>query len=152
GKRPERALVLLLASGYTPIYAAHVPPAQYRTSCVGTGPYKVKEWRKGEFIEYVKNPDYFVKGRPYLDGLRYVVIKERGTRVAALQAGQLDVAMPGETSKAASEQLKAAVPKLVVTPFSQNVTDNIIMNMKKPPFDNHKVRLAVSHSIDRPRV
>ena len=91
-KRPQPALLLMMASGYTPIYAAHVPPAQYRTACVGTGPYKVKEWRKGEFIEYVHNPDYFVKGRPYLDGIRYIVIKERGTRVAALQAGQVDVA------------------------------------------------------------
>jgi peptide/nickel transport system substrate-binding protein len=148
-KRPQPSLLLMLASGYSPVYAAHVPPATYRSSCVGTGPFKVKEWRLGEYIEYVKNPDYFVKGRPYLDGLKYIVIKERGTRTAALQAGQLDVAMPGETTKAAAEQIKAAVPKVIVTPFSTNVTDNIIMNIKKPPFDNHKVRLAVSYAIDR---
>jgi peptide/nickel transport system substrate-binding protein len=148
-KRPQPGFLALLASGYTPIYAAHVPPAQYRTGCVGTGPFKLKEWRKGEFIEFVKNPDYFVKGRPYLDGLRFVVIKERGTRTAALQAGQLDVAMPGETTKTAAEQLKQAVPQLVVTPVGQSVTDNIIMNTKKPPFDNPKVRLAVSYAIDR---
>ena len=111
-------------------------PATYRTGCVGTGPFKVKEWRKGEFVEYVKNPDYFVKGRPYLDGLTYVVIVERGTRTAALQAGQLDVAFPGETSKTAAEQLKKAVPQLVITPVAQDVSDNIIMNTKKPPFDN----------------
>jgi len=96
-KRPQPSLLMMLASGYTPIYAAHIPPAQYRTSCVGTGPFKVKEWRKGEFVEYVRNPDYFVKGRPYLDGLKFVVIVERGTRTAAMQAGQLDVAFPGET-------------------------------------------------------
>src|SRR5262245_9341898 len=148
-KRPQPSLLLMLASGYTPVYAAHVPPASYRTSCIGTGPFKVKEWRKGEFVEYVKNPDYFVKGRPYLDGLKYFVIVERGTRQAALQAGKVDAAFPGETSKTAAEQLKKAVPQLVVTPFSQNVTDNIIMNVKKPPFDNLKVRLAVSHGIDR---
>jgi peptide/nickel transport system substrate-binding protein len=148
-KRPQPSLLMMLASGYSPVYAAHIPAAQYRTTCVGTGPFKLKEWRHGEFVEYVKNPDYFVKGRPYLDGLRYIVIKERGTRTAALQAGQLDVAMPGETTKAAAEQIKAAVPKVVVTPFSTNVTDNIIMNIKKPPFDNPKVRLAVSYAIDR---
>jgi len=78
-----------------------------------------------------------------------VVIKERGTRTAALQAGQLDVAFPGETGKTAAEQLKKAVPQLVVTPVGTNVNDNIIMNMKKPPFDNLKVRLAVSYAIDR---
>jgi peptide/nickel transport system substrate-binding protein len=148
-KRPQPSLLMLMASGYSPVYAAHVPPANYRTGCIGTGPFKVKEWRKGEFVEYVKNPDYFVKGRPYLDGLKYVVIAERGTRTAALQAGQLDISFPGETSKVAAEQLKKAVPQLVVTPVATNVNDNIIMNMKKPPFDNPKLRLAVSHAIDR---
>ncbi len=148
-KRPQPSLLMMFASGYTPIYAAHVPPASYRTGCIGTGPFKVKEWRKGEYADYVKNPDYFVKGRPYLDSLRYVVIENRGTRISALQAGKLDIAFPGETSKTASEQLKKAVPQLVVTPVGQMVTDNIIMNVKKPPFDNVKVRLAVSHAIDR---
>ncbi len=148
-KRPQPSLLLMLASGYTPIYAAHVPPAQYRTGCIGTGPFKLKEWRKGEFVEYVKNPDYFVKGRPYLDGLKYIVIVERGTRTAALQAGQLDVASPGETSRTTMEQLKKAVPQMVFHQVAQNVTDNIIMNTKRPPFDNPKVRQAVSYAIDR---
>jgi len=148
-KRPQPGLLNMLASGYTPIYAAHVNPATYRTACIGTGPFKVKEWRKGEFVDYVKNPDYFMKGRPYLDSLRYVIIKERGTRVAALQAGQLDVSFPGETSKTAAEQLKKAVPQLVITPVAQAVSDNIIMNTKKAPFDNPKVRQAVSFAIDR---
>jgi len=148
-KRPQPSILMMLASGYSPIYAAHVPAANYRTSCVGTGPFKLKEWRKGEFVEYVKNPDYVVKGRPYLDGLKYVVIVERGTRTAALQSGAVDVSFPGETSKTQSEQLKKAVPQLVVTPISENVNNNIIMNIKKPPFDNLKVRLAVSHAIDR---
>jgi peptide/nickel transport system substrate-binding protein len=143
-KRPQSGLLNMLASGYTPIYAAHVNPAAYRTGCIGTGPFKVKEWRKGEYVDYVKNPDYFVKGRPYLDSLRYVVIKERGTRVAAIQAGQLDVSFPGETTKTAAEQLKKAVPQLVITPVAQAVSDNIIMNVKKSPFDNLKVRQAVS--------
>jgi peptide/nickel transport system substrate-binding protein len=148
-KRPQPSILMMMASGYSPIYAAHVQPATYRTGCVGTGPFKLKEWRKGEFIEYVKNPDYWAKGRPYLDGLKYIVIAERGTRTAALQSGQVDVAFPGETSKTISEQLKKAVPQLVVTPISENVNNNVIMNIKKPPFDNLKVRLAVSRAIDR---
>ncbi len=148
-RRPQPSLLMMLASGYSPVYAAHVPPAAYRTGCVGTGPFKLKEWRKGEFVEYVRNPDYFVRGRPYLDGLRYVVIKERGTRTAALQAGEVDVSFPGEQTKTIAEQLKSAVPQLVVTPVSQNVNDNLIMNIKRPPFTDVRVRRALSLAIDR---
>src|SRR6266704_2163044 len=41
-KKPQPSLLLMLASGYSPIYAAHVPAASYRTTCVGTGPFRVK--------------------------------------------------------------------------------------------------------------
>ena len=66
-KRPQPSLLLMLASGYSPVYAAHVPVANYRTGCTGTGPFKLKEWKKAEYIDFVKNTDYFVAGRPYLD-------------------------------------------------------------------------------------
>ena len=147
--RPQPSLLLMLASGFTPIYAAHVPAAAYRSGCVGTGPFKVKEWRKGEFVEYVKNPDYFVKGRPYLDGLRYLMIAERGTATAALQTGRVDVAFPGETPKGIADQLKSTVPRLVITTINTSVVDHLIFNTKKPPFDNAKLRQAVTRAIDR---
>ena len=148
-KRPQPSLLLMLASGFTPIYAAHVPPASYRTGCVGTGPFKVKDWRKGEFVEYVKNPDYFVKGRPYLDGLRYLIIAERGTATAALQAGRVEVAFPGETPKPIADQLKKGAQQLVVTQVNAGVLDHLTINSRKPPFDNVTVRQALSRTIDR---
>jgi peptide/nickel transport system substrate-binding protein len=149
-RRPQPSLLLMLASGYSPVYAAHVAPASYRTGCVGTGPFRVKEWRKGEFVEYVKNPDYFVKGRPYLDGLRYTVIAERGTAVAALQTGRLDVSFPGEITNAMAEQIRKAAPQVVVTATPVNFADNVIMNTRKPPFNDPRLRQAVSRAIDRP--
>ena len=98
----------------------------------------------------MKNPDYFVKDRPYLDGLQVRrhrraghARRRRSSRVSSTSP------FPGETTKTAAEQLKKAVPQLVVTPVGTSVTDNIIMNEKKPPFDNVKVRLAVSYAIDR---
>ena len=148
-KRPQPSLVAMLASGYSPVLPAHVPLAEHRSRCIGTGPFKFKEWKRGQSVELVRNPDYFVKGRPYLDGVRYTVIVERGTRVAALQAGQIDVAYPGETTLSIAEQLKKAIPGMVFTETASNVSENLLLNTRKPPFDNLKVRRALSFAIDR---
>ena len=148
-KRPQPSLLTILASGYSPVLPAHVPLAEHRSRCIGTGPFKMKEWRRGEFVELVKNPDFFVKGRPYLDTIRYVVVVERGTRVAALQSGQVDVAYPGDTTVPMMHQLKTAVPTMVFTETPTNVSENILINTRKAPFDNVKVRRALSLAIDR---
>jgi len=148
-KRPQPSILLMLASGYSPVYAAHVPVASYRTGCVGTGPFRLKEWKKGEYVDYVKNADYFVPGRPYLDGLRYIPIPERGTKFAALQAGRLDVSFPGDESKTIAEQVTRAEPRIKLTIAAQNVNDNLLLNATKPPFNDVRVRRAFSLAIDR---
>jgi peptide/nickel transport system substrate-binding protein len=148
-KRPQPSLLVMLASAYSPIYPAHVPVAEFRSRCVGTGPFKLKEWRKGEFIELTRNPEYWVPGRPYLDGVRYVIIQERGTRFAALQAGRLDISFPGEATKPIADQLKASGANLVFHQVANNNYENLIMNVKRPPFDNVKVRRAISLAMDR---
>jgi peptide/nickel transport system substrate-binding protein len=148
-KRPQPSLLVMLASGYSPVLPAHVPPAEHRSRCVGTGPFKLKEWRRGESVELVRNPDYFVKGRPYLDGVRYTIIVERGTRAAALQAAQVDASYPGEITINQWEQLRAAVPRMVFTETASNVSENLLLNTKRPPFDNVKVRRALSLAINR---
>ena len=148
-KRPQPSLLSMLASGYSPVFPAHVPLAEHRSRCVGTGPFKFKEWKRGESVELVKNPDYFVKGRPYLDGVRYPIVSERGTRVAALQAGQVDAAYPGDTTPAIADQLKAAVPRMVFVETTTNVNENLLINTKRPPFDNVNVRRALSLAVDR---
>jgi peptide/nickel transport system substrate-binding protein len=148
-KRPQPSILMMLASGQSPVYPAHVPLADQRNRCVGTGPFKFKEWRRGEFVEYVRNPDYFVKGRPYLDGLRYVIISERGTRTAALQAGRLDAAGPGEITKNIADQLKAAVPQMVITRVGSLTSPNLLVNHAKPPFNDARVRRAVDLAVER---
>src|ERR1700704_354668 len=142
-KRPQPSLVAMLASGYSPVIPAHVAVAEHRARCIGTGPFKFKEWKRGQSVELVPNPDYFVNGRPYLDSVRYTVIVERGTRVAALQANQIDVAYPGETTLSIAEQLKGAVPSMVFTEPARNVSEDLLLQTKKPPFDNVKVRRAL---------
>jgi peptide/nickel transport system substrate-binding protein len=148
-RRPQPSLLLMLASGQSPIYPAHVPPAEQRTRCLGTGPFRFKEWRRGEYVDLVRNPDYFVKGRPYLDGLRYLIVTERGTRTAALQAGRADAASPLDGSPQIAEQLRAAVPGMVITQVGAGIADNLLLNITKPPFNDSRVRHALSRAIDR---
>ncbi len=148
-KRPQPSLLLMLASGYSPVYPAHVPVAQLRSKCVGTGPFHVKEHKLGEVLEYERNPDYFVKGRPYLDGLRYLMIKDRATKMAALQAGRLDVSYSLDINKTIADQVKQAVPQMVLQVNSQNTNGNLLINHKRPPFNDPRVRRAISLAIDR---
>jgi peptide/nickel transport system substrate-binding protein len=148
-KRPQPSLLSMLASGYSPIMPAHVPAAALRAKCVGTGPFRLKEYVRGQRIELERNPDYFVKDRPYLDGIHYPIITERGTRQAALQAGRLDISLPTEMTKVMAETLKQAAPVIVITQTPASGSDNVILNHKRPPFDNVLVRRAVTLALDR---
>jgi peptide/nickel transport system substrate-binding protein len=148
-RRPQPSLLLMFASGYSPVYPAHVPVADLRQRCVGTGPFRHKEYLRGQLIELERNPSYFVPDRPYLDGIRYTIIRERGTRLAALQAGRVEAFLPLEMTKAMADAVKAQAPAIVITEVGQNGSDNVILNHKRAPFDNPVVRQAVNLALDR---
>jgi len=147
-KHPQPSLLPMLASGYSPVYPAHVPLAELKNRCVGTGPFKLKENKPGELVEYVRNPDYFVKGRPYLDGIKFVVIRDRSTQIAALQSGQLDVAGSG-WNKTNAENARSGHPKLTIVEADSNVNDNVLVNFKRAPFTDVRIRRAINLALDR---
>ena len=93
-KRPQPALLALLASGWSPVYPCHVSPAQMRQRPIGTGPFKFVEFKPNEIIKVVRNPDYWKPGRPYLDGIDWTIIKDVGTRTLAFVAGKFDLISP----------------------------------------------------------
>src|SRR6202158_4042195 len=97
-KRPQPALLALLASGYTPVYPCHVSPADMRTKPVGTGPFKVGEFKANESIKLTRNPDYFKKGLPHLDGIEFTIITNRSTAILGFISGQFDMTFPTEVS------------------------------------------------------
>ncbi len=148
-KRPQPSLLLMLAAGYSPVYPAHIPLAELRQRCVGTGPFRLKEYVRGQVIELERNPHYFVPDRPYLDGIRFLIISERGTRLAALQAGRVDAFVPFDMTKAMADTAKEAQPSFVVADIAQLGSDNVVLNHKRPPFDNVQVRRAISLAMDR---
>ncbi|HEX7926742.1 MAG TPA: ABC transporter substrate-binding protein, partial [bacterium] len=148
-KVPQPSILSMLATGYSPIYPAHIDPNDLRTKAIGTGPFKLKTYQPDQLIEVVKNPDYFVKGRPYLDMISFTVIKDRQARAAALITGQVDILMPQEAPITTRDQVLSAVPKMVVNTVAQAANYNIVINAKRPPFDNLKVRQAFNYALNR---
>lgn len=148
-KRPQPAILAMLASGYTPIYACHVTAAQQRTNPVGTGPFRFVELKQNESIKLVKNPDYFKKGLPYLDGIEYTILPNRSTAILGFVAGRFDITFPTEVSIPLLKDVKAQAPQAVCVTEPINVSTNLIVNRESAPFDNADVRRAVALSLDR---
>ncbi len=148
-KRPQPALLALLASGYTPIYPCHVSPAEMRTHPIGTGPFKFVEFKANESIKLARNPDYWKKGFPHLDGIEFTIIPNRSTAILAFVAGKFDLTFPTEVSIPLLKDVKTQDPNAVCVVAPNNVSTNIIVNSSSPPFDNLDIRRALALALDR---
>src|SRR5437762_11673898 len=87
-KRPQPSFLALLASGFSPVYPCHVPPAEMRQHPIGTGPFKFVEFKPNEVIRLTRNADYWKPGLPYLDGIEYKISRNRSTVILAFIAKQ----------------------------------------------------------------
>jgi peptide/nickel transport system substrate-binding protein len=148
-KRPQPALLALLASGWSPVYPCHVAPREMRSQPIGTGPFKFGEFRPNEVVRTVRNRDYWKPGRPYLDGIDWEIMKDNTTRNLAFIAGKSDIASPYGMTVPLLSDVKAQAPQAVCELTSTNVSRNLILNPEKPPFDNPEMRRAVALTLDR---
>jgi peptide/nickel transport system substrate-binding protein len=148
-KAPQPALLGLLASGYTPIYSCHVPADQMRRRPIGTGPFKLAEFKMNESIKLVRNPDYWKKGLPYLDGIEFTIIPDRSTRMLSFVAGKFDMTFPTDVTVPLLKNIRKDAPKAVCTMRETGVSSNLIVNSQAPPFDNPKIRRALGLTLDR---
>jgi peptide/nickel transport system substrate-binding protein len=148
-RRPQPALLALLASGYTPVYPCHVSPADMRTHPIGTGPFEFVEFKANESIKLTRNPDYWKKGLPHLDGIEFTIIPNRSTAILAFVAGQFDMTFPTEVTIPLLRDVKAQAPNAVCVVAPTNVSTNIIVNSTSPPFDNADIRRALALALDR---
>ena len=147
--QPQPSFLALLASGYSPVYPCHVPPAQMRTKPVGTGPFKFVQMKQNESIKVVKNEDYFKEGRPYLDGIDWTIISSRSTRILAFVAGEFDMTFTTDVTVPLLKDVLAQKPDAVCEKVPTGVSTNLIVNREAPPFDNPSVRQAMNLAIDR---
>jgi len=147
--RPQPSLLALLASGFGVIYPCHVAAKDQRLHPIGTGPFKFVEFKSNERVRVVKNPDYWKKGLPYLDAIDYTIIGNRSTRVLGLIAGKFDLTTTGDITVPIMKDIASQAPQIVCTLGPTNVSVNVLINDKRPPFDNVKLRTAISLAVDR---
>jgi peptide/nickel transport system substrate-binding protein len=126
------------------IYAQGGPPA-----AVGTGPFVFKEWVPGDHVTLTKNPDYWNKaaGGPYLDALTFKPIADTTATLNALQAGDVDI-----SQTLAPVDVPTAQADTKLQYYDRGSACNVgvlAMNEKFKPFDNPKIRQAVSYAINR---
>jgi peptide/nickel transport system substrate-binding protein len=145
--RPQPGFLAMLATGWTPMYPCHVPPAQMRLRPIGTGPFKFVEFKANEMIRLARNPDYWKPGRPYLDAIEYPIIKDVSTRLLAFISGKTDV-YHGVTIPQLKD-VQSQMPQAVCDLYLSNTPRNLIINRQAPPFDNPDLRRAMSLTIDR---
>ncbi len=120
-----------------------------KTAWIGTGAFVFQEWQPGVKWTMARNPDYWKAGRPLLDGIEYWVMPDISTQMAAMRAGKINLARGwGEIQ---TEDIKRALPGIQVLrcPASSNTPGAIFMNTEGPPFNDLRVRRAVSMAIDR---
>ena len=146
---PQPSLPVLLASAFSAVYPCHVPQQMMRTKPIGTGPFKFVEFKRGDTIRLVRNPDYFKKDRPYLDEIAVRTIDSRATRMLAFSTGNFDITFPSDVSVPLLKDIKERAPKAVCEMTTTGTLVNLMVNRVNPPFDSPEIRKAMSLALDR---
>ena len=125
---------------------------QFNRHPLGTGPFVFQKWTPGREIVLTRNPDYWEQGKPYLDGIDYQLSFNPSTALLKLERGEVDVL--GDGLPTADLVRVQNDPKLKQQIFSQPLVaiSYMFMNVQMKPFDDVKVRQALSWAIDRDKL
>jgi peptide/nickel transport system substrate-binding protein len=124
-------------------------------SAIGTGPWMLDSYRPNVGLTYVRNPNYFIQGLPYIDRIEASVDEDNASRMAAFLSGKYDLGweFPGTINRVDWVQIKDTLkqkrPKLQTVEFASPVMSHISMRTDQKPFSDVRVRQAMSMAIDR---
>jgi peptide/nickel transport system substrate-binding protein len=118
---------------------------------VGTGPFRFAEHQPGQFYRLERNPNYWDKGKPYLDSIVYRVLPDRGAIAAALEANEIQLAAFSAVPLADLKRI-AALPGIAV--LSRGYEGllyqlTVEINHRRKELSDMRVRRAIAHAIDR---
>ncbi|MBI2886969.1 MAG: ABC transporter substrate-binding protein [Chloroflexi bacterium] len=151
-ERPYAALLPMLAQGWMPMYNKEYALAQggdfMKKTMMGTGAFRFKDYVRGTSYEIEKTPDYWQPGVPYLDGAKMFFIPDANTRKAAFRTKQVDHYSPAQRDVAEIESL-ASEGGLTIHRGSGVGWSTVNLNTDRKPFNDLRVRQAISLAIDR---
>jgi peptide/nickel transport system substrate-binding protein len=120
-------------------------------TAIGTGPFLLEHYEPNVKTVFRRNPDYFRQGLPHVDGVEWLVVQDESTGLAMYRTGQIDTG-PGANWTVRQpdlEALKKSHPQLVYQDIQSNTQTTIWMRTDKAPFNDVRVRRAISQAIDR---
>src|SRR5438105_8762983 len=120
-------------------------------TAIGTGPFMLERYEPNVKTVFRRNPDYFRTGQPYVDGVEWVVVDDASTGLAMYRAGQLYCG-PMEFWTVRQHDLEAlqkSHPRLQYQDIQSSGGGLLAMRTDQPPFNDVRVRRAISMAIDR---
>jgi peptide/nickel transport system substrate-binding protein len=155
--KPSPAIMNALAAAESQVLPRHLYEGAdvlgnpLNNAPVGNGPFRFKEWRRGSALIVERNPDYWDRGKPYLDGIVMRFIPDGAGRSAALETGE--ALLGGDNPVPLNDVARLAkLPQLSVDRRGYNSVNNIQFlefNLRRPQFQDARVRRAIGMALNR---
>ena len=152
-KFPSGAFLPALATPFNWIYSKKDLDEHgfdwHRNNVNGSGPFKFVQHQPGAFVEGVRNDDYHHAGQPHLDGFKAIIAKKMSVRIQAIRGNRAAIEFRGFPPKARDDLVNALGDKLRVQESDWNCVLLFTSNHARKPFDDPRVRRALTLAVDR---
>ena len=118
------------------------------TEAVGTGPFIMDEMKSGQYVTLIKNPDHANADSIKYDSIRFNIMKDESQRTAAIRSGKVDIAAVSADTATLLEKDK----NVEVKSYQSMEYSYLGINVAKEPFNDVKVRQAISYAVDRQEI